>query len=154
MLYDKLWSKGLLLPPYTKAEIEDYERKLQFVFPKLLRHYLLNISRESVVGCYSVEIKLYEDLGENKMITNDHIRDRYIIDDDDGNSAEDGTLWIGDNGCAFDSYVVVKGTGTGYVLEHCDYDYNIKPLWEYLREPSLHSKRAPWPRCGHRRSVG
>lgn len=134
-----------LLPPYTKEEIEGYEKKQCFVFPTLLRHYLLNISREFVSTSYAVEMKFDDDLGENTMLTKEHIKNRYLGErfaDDEGTiCAEDGTLWIGDAGCAFDSYAVVKGTGAGYVLCHNDYDYTIKTFWEYLRKPNTFCRR-------------
>lgn len=48
-----------LAPPFTEVEVLDYELKYDFKFPKVIRDYIVNISRETI-GRYPYIIEFYE----------------------------------------------------------------------------------------------
>ena len=54
-LYGELRPKVDLLPPYRKCEVDLMEVKSRFRFPPILRHYLVNISRETICLFFAEE---------------------------------------------------------------------------------------------------
>lgn len=134
-----------LAPPYTLDEIEKFEQENETTIPALLRHYLLKISRETVCDLYRVTVDLaVRGLTCNRVATPDIVSggvlvETYEYSDITDNPIElEGTLEFSDGGCAFTSYVIVKGEGHGHVLRYDgNSTYFIEPLWKHLLNPHV-----------------
>jgi len=129
-------------PPYTLAEVEDFERENDTTIPALLRYYILSISRETACDSCRITIDLTtRNIESNKIpVTKDNLG-FYEFEIDDWRDLQ-GTLDFSDGGCAFFSNVIVKGEGHGYVLSYRDDNsFSVKPLWKCLLEPYRFSKK-------------
>lgn len=137
MLYQKIKAGT---PPYSDEEVSDFERRLGVVLPALLRHYMLNISRSSVLE-QEFQIDIDADLGEN-LVTDEDI-ERGFIEYKGCTAIEDGLLVIRDNEDGYMwSGVVLEGAGAGLVLVWDGFGgfagkpgWVVKTLWEVLRHP-------------------
>lgn len=135
-----------LAPPYTLDEIKVFERENQTTLPALLRHYLLKISRETACNSYRITIDLNtRGLTHNNVVTPCVVSDGMIEETyewvNDCKIELEGTLEFSTSGCAFMTYVIVKGNGYGNVLSYNGNDvYFIDPLWKCLLMPKYWSK--------------
>lgn len=139
MLYDKIKPRHIS-PPYNQMEVELFEHKLGVELPALLRHYLLNISRASMLE-HEFTIEIDEDIGTS-IVTEEDIERGFIeynenIEIEDYllviRDSEDGYLWSG---------VILKGAGAGLVLVWDGFGnfagkpgWVVKTLWEVFRHP-------------------
>lgn len=104
--------------PYTEKEIKEYEEKYDIQIPKLLRDYLINISRETI-GYYPFIIELVE---PDVIYVNDKSNNNKYYSDfyNSGNDKLQEELLKKEyeqiyyikthtNGCTDDYYLCVKG---------------------------------------------
>lgn len=102
-----------LADPYTLEEIEAYEKHIDERLPEDLRKYLLYVSREFVYdSSYPQICHLTKDNGICKIPED---KDFIYIDYDNDEDETDGMLRIAEDGCAFNKYIVVKGSHKGTI---------------------------------------
>ena len=131
-----------LKDPYTIEEIEKYEKDIDERLPEDLREYLLYVSRELKTYAYPYEFKLYTDIGkcilplDETYFSNDEIYELTNIaenntwqDRESTNYSDDtaGMLKIGEGGCSFSYWIVIKGNHKGTIW-YCDGD-SISLQW-------------------------
>ncbi len=114
-----------LAPPYTKEEVEEYEKDCGVRIPSDLRKYLINISRETI-GSYPDIITLHEPIieyfykDEDSTYPNFKPEVEKQIYDDEGyclpfeKMVELGyhrvkLLFTHQNGCTDDDFICIKG---------------------------------------------
>ena len=139
MLYEKIAGENTP-PPYSEDEVADCENSLGVELPALLRHYLLNISRASLLE-QEFTIDIHADL-EKSLVTEADIQ-RGFIEYKGCTAIEDGLLVIRDNEDGYMwSGVILKGPGAGLVLVWDGFGntagkpgWVVKTLWEVFRHP-------------------
>lgn len=141
--------KTPLAPPYSRAEVEEFESDNHTTLPPLLRHYLLHISRQTACNDFRVTIDLSQrNLEANRVVTPDIVKQGLVYDDD----AFAGSLVLSDGGRALYDRgfnVIVKGEGSGHVISHAGCDarggMRVDPLWEHLLTPNMMCEAARAP---------
>ena len=156
--YETLKFVPSLLPPYAETDVAAFEAACGSPLPPLLRIYLLKISRETSCDSYRVTINLTCDASRACMRTNTFVTPAEVLegyaskleeamfanddpedDPEEYDDPEDGTLYFSTGGCAFSSYIIVKGVCAGTVMRFDGLGaYELKPLWERLLDPRHH----------------
>ena len=95
-------------------DYEEYEKHIDERLPEDLREYLLCVSREFVYNSSYPQIcHLTKDIGTCKIPDDEDFI--YFDDDSDEDEIDGGMIRIAEDGCAFNKYIVVKGSRKGTI---------------------------------------
>jgi hypothetical protein len=142
----KVWGEKYghtLAPPLNREEVETFERNNDVQIPEDLKHYLLSHSSELIIDCYPCKFDLkdyYKNENNNIPLTCDQIvcnnqgvwtcmekgREMPFNVDEVDQIIEDleGTSFrIAHRGCAFRTYIILKGNQAGSIWSADDEEY-------------------------------
>ena len=109
--------------PAPLYEIETYEKHIGEKLPKAFRKYLLNLGYK-IYTYYPIMIKLY-DVENNKCLhcsksMNEKCNASIGLEENMNltDEIESSLIFIGDDGCAFWSYIVTKGKDKGTIWKN------------------------------------
>jgi hypothetical protein len=143
-----------LLSPYTDVELDEICTRNNIVLPEPIEYYLRNVSREFIFDSYPVVFTgelcedddtsspLYSgcDIPENQ--SNLNFDDMYADDEIATQLIFTGMAEIGNGGCSYKTWIVVKGNHYGSIWCRDDEEiYKIhNTLYEYIYDKLFSNK--------------
>lgn len=117
-----------LLPPYSWDEVLRFEEEIGGRLPPFFRTYLLFVSRETHYAKYRtyIHLRLESSRPHQDRIRKMNEKEEYDLwgtlerqgaPDDEYPDLLDGTIQVGDDGCEYSQYLVVRGESKGLVFE-------------------------------------